>query len=437
MMNTYGADALRWYFMVSNPPWKPTRFAEKDISDTVIADFFRSLTNTYAFFALYANVDGFTGTEAQVPLNERPEIDRWILSALQSLRTSYCEFMDAYDITRAARAVQDFVRNDVSNWYVRRNRRRFWKGENDADKTAAYQTLRTVLVDVTELIAPIAPFLAEELYQRLAVDGDASSVHLRTLHPGDATAVDADLERRMATAQRIVFLARSLREKSKIKTRQPLQRILVPVLNPQQRRDIQAVESLICEEINVKGIEYVTDDAGIVRRSAKANFKVMGKKAGKDMKAIADVIRTFTNDHVRVLQRGEHVPVTIGDTTYAVALEDVEILSEDIEGWLVASEGETTVALDTELTPALIAEGHAREFVNRVQNLRKKAGLDVTDRIVIRCSTSDAMLRDALTSTTEYICAETLALGLEFHEQVDGEATDINELAMVVQVEKA
>ncbi|MFM8437793.1 MAG: DUF5915 domain-containing protein, partial [Candidatus Kapaibacterium sp.] len=323
------------------------------------------------------------------------------------------------------------------NWYVRRNRRRFWKGENDADKTAAYQTLRTVLVDVTELIAPIAPFLAEELYQRLAVEGDAPSVHLRTLHPGDGAAVDADLERRMAAAQRIVFLARSLREKSKIKTRQPLQRILVPVLNPQQRRDIQAVESLICEEINVKGIEYVTDDAGIVRRSAKANFKVMGKKAGKDMKAIADVIRTFTNDHVRVLQRGEHVPVTIGECTYAVTLEDVEILSEDIEGWLVASEGETTVALDTELTPALIAEGHAREFVNRVQGLRKKAGLDVTDRIVIRFATDSDALREALARTSEYVCTETLAVALEFHAQTGGEVTDINDLKASIEVEKA
>ncbi|MFN4770052.1 MAG: isoleucine--tRNA ligase [Candidatus Kapaibacterium sp.] len=437
MMNTYGADALRWYFMVSNPPWKPTRFAEKDIADTVIADFFRSLTNTYAFFALYANVDGFTGTEPMVPVDERPEIDRWILSALHSLRISYCTYMDAYDITRAARAVQDFVRNDVSNWYVRRNRRRFWKGENDADKTAAYQTLRTVLMDVSELIAPIAPFLAEELYQRLAVDGDISSVHLRTLHPGDGAAVDADLERRMAAAQRIVFLARSLREKSKIKTRQPLQRILVPVMTPQQRRDIQAVESLICEEINVKGIEYVTDDVGIVRRSAKANFKSMGKKAGKNMKAIADIIRTFTNDHVRILQRGEFVPVTVENETYSITLEDVEILSEDIEGWLVASEGDTTVALDTELTPALVAEGHAREFVNRVQNLRKKAGLEVTDRVVIRYSTGSDVLRSALQSTSEYICTETLATALEHHELTDGEATDINELDVVIQVEKA
>jgi isoleucyl-tRNA synthetase len=333
--------------------------------------------------------------------------------------------------------VQDFVRNDVSNWYVRRNRRRFWKGENDADKTAAYQTLRTVLMDVSELIAPIAPFLAEELYQRLAVDGDISSVHLRTLHPGDGAAVDADLERRMAAAQRIVFLARSLREKSKIKTRQPLQRILVPVMTPQQRRDIQAVESLICEEINVKGIEYVTDDAGIVRRSAKANFKSMGKKAGKNMKAIADIIRTFTNDHVRILQRGEFVPVTVENETYSITLEDVEILSEDIEGWLVASEGDTTVALDTELTPALVAEGHAREFVNRVQNLRKKAGLEVTDRVVIRFSTGSDVLRSALQSTSEYICTETLATALEHHELTDGEATDINELDVVIQVEKA
>ncbi|MBL7998681.1 MAG: isoleucine--tRNA ligase, partial [Candidatus Kapabacteria bacterium] len=436
MMQKYGADAVRWYFTASNPPWKPTRFNEDDIATTVIADLFRSLTNTYAFFALYANIDGFTGEEAQIPVAERPEIDRWILSALQSLRNEYCANMDAYDITRAARAVQDYIRNDVSNWYVRRNRRRFWKGENDADKIAAYQTLREVMMSVLQLMAPVAPFLAEELWQRLRTESDAVSIHLTDILPGDAGMIDTDLERRMHTAQVIVFLARSLREKSKIKTRQPLRRILVPVMNPQERRDIQAVEAIICEELNVKGIEYVGDDTGIVRRSAKANFKVMGKKAGKDMKQAADIIRTFSNDDIRTLQQGGSVPLTVGENTYLIILDDVELLSEDIEGWLVASEGGTTVALDTELTPELIAEGTAREFVNRVQNIRKSNGFDVTDRVTITYHTTDEAFATALGTMADYVCAETLALALNRSPQPTGEEQDINDVAVGVAVEK-
>ncbi len=436
MMNRYGADALRWYFMASNPPWKPTRFNEEDISSTVIADFFRSLTNTYAFFALYANIDGFDANTPEVPLDERPEIDRWIISALHSLRTEFCTQMDAFEITRAARAVQDFVRSDVSNWYVRRNRRRFWKGENDADKISAYQTLRTVMMDVLRLMAPLAPFLAEDLYQRLRVESDPVSIHLCSIGVGDAAMQNADLERRMSAAQRIVFLARSLREKSRIRTRQPLERILVPVLNPQHRRDIQAVEAIICEEINVKHIEYVSDDSGIVRRSAKANFKVMGKKAGKNMKDAANVIRTFTNDDVRTLQRGEHVKITVNNEDYEILLEDVEILSEDIEGWLVASEADTTVALDTELTPALINEGIAREFVNRVQNLRKSSGFEVTDRIAIRFGTDATEIGAALHAMSEYICAETLASSLNQDASTVGEAVEINDASVQLSIEK-
>lgn len=434
-MDKYGADAVRWYFTSSNPPWKPTRYNEDDIASTVIADFFRSLTNTYAFFALYANIDNFSGNEEAVPLAQRPEIDRWILSSLESLKSRYCSLMDEYEVTRAARAVEAFVRDDVSNWYVRRNRRRFWKGENDSDKLAAYQTLRTVMMDVLAMVAPVAPFLSEDLYQRLRVESDPVSVHLVRLREGDATLQDADLERRMSTAQRIVFLARSLREKSKIKTRQPLKRILVPVNSPQERRDIQAVEDVICEELNIKAIEYVTDDAGIVRRSAKANFKVMGKKYGKNMKDAANVIRTFSNDDVRSLQRGGGVNITVNAEEYTVLLEDVEILSEDIEGWLVASEGGMTVALDTELTPELLNEGTAREFVNRVQNLRKSSGFEVTDRIVISVAAPAAM-QQALEQTREYICTETLATALNFANDVEGESIDINDENAVVKVEK-
>ncbi len=434
MMSRYGADALRWYFMVSNPPWKPTRFNEEDIASTVIADFFRSLSNTYAFFTLYANIDNFDASSTAVPLEERPEIDRWILSALHSLRTEFCAQMDAYEITRAARAVQDFVRNDVSNWYVRRNRRRFWKGENDSDKLSAYQTLRTVMIEVLRLMAPIAPFLAEDLYQRLRCETDPVSIHLCMISVGEEALQDKDLERRMSAAQRIVFLARSLREKARIKTRQPLERILVPVMNPQHRRDLQAVESIICEEINVKRIEYVSDDSGIVRRSAKANFKVMGKKAGKNMKDAANIIRTFSNDDVRRLQRGDSVTITVNNEEYSIVLEDVEILSEDIEGWLVASEADTTVALDTELTPALINEGIAREFVNRVQNLRKASGFDVTDRIEIAFDTTATEITNALHSLSSYVCAETLATVLHHLSGLSAEAVELNDVVVQLQL---
>ncbi len=433
-MSKYGADAVRWYFTSSNPPWKSTRYNEEDIAQTVIADFFRMLVNTYSFFTMYANIDGFTGEEESVPLAERPEIDRWIISSLETLKTNYCQLMDEYEVTRAARAVELFVRDDVSNWYVRRNRRRFWKGERDTDKTSAYQTLRTVMMDVLQMIAPIAPFLAEDLYQRLRTESDAVSVHLTSIQPGNASCIDTDLERRMHTAQRIVFLARSLREKSKIKTRQPLQRILVPVNSPQERRDIQAVQDVICEELNIKTIEYVTDDAGIVRRSAKANFKVMGKKYGKNMKDAANVIRTFTNDDVRTLQRGGGINITVNNEQYDVLLEDVEILSEDIEGWLVASEGTLTVALDTELTAELIAEGTAREFVNRIQTLRKSSGFEVTDRIII--SVAAPSIQQSLEQMREYICTETLATELRFAESVNGEAVDINDHAATIAVEK-
>lgn len=342
--------------------------------------------------------------------------------------------MDEYEVTRAARAVEMYVRDDVSNWYVRRNRRRFWKGDRDADKTAAYQTLRTVVMEILTMIAPIAPFIAEDLFQRLRTESDPLSVHLVTLQTGNITHIDADLERRMHTAQRIVFLARSLREKSKIKTRQPLQRILVPVNSPQERRDIQAVQDVICEELNIKTIEYVSDDAGIVRRSTKANFKVMGKKYGKNMKDAANVIRTFTNDDVRTLQRGGGINIAVNNEQYEVTLDDVEVLSEDIEGWLVASESTLTVALDTELNPELIAEGTAREFVNRVQTLRKSSGLEVTDRIII--SVYAPNIQQPLEQMSEYICAETLATELRFTDVSNGETTDINDEPVIIAVKK-
>ncbi|GIV54790.1 MAG: isoleucine--tRNA ligase [Candidatus Kapaibacterium sp.] len=412
MMERYGADAVRWYMVVSNPPWKPLRFNESDISTTVLADFFRALTNTYAFFALYANVDGFTASEPLIPLSERPEIDRWVLSALHTVRTRYCAEMDSYDITRAARLVQDFVRRDVSNWYVRRNRRRFWKGEHDRDKRAAYQTLYEVLHTVSTLIAPIAPFLAEDLYQRLRRESDPISVHMERIEPGDPAMVDPVLERRMDLAQRIVYLARSLREKARIRTRQPLRRIMIPPVSTEQRQDIEHTYQLICEEINVKAIEFLDDDTAIVRRTAKPNFRTLGKRYGKDVQQVATAIRALTPNQIRILLSTGELQLPIGESEATVTLEDVEIISEDIQGWLVASEGNVTVALDTEITPELRAEGIARELVNRIQNMRKSSGFEVTDRIRVAIETSDGDVRDSIEQLRGYVMEETLAVEL-------------------------
>ncbi|MCX8050779.1 MAG: isoleucine--tRNA ligase [Chlorobi bacterium] len=423
MMERYGADAVRWYMVASTPPWKPLRFNESDIAATVLADFFRALTNTYAFFALYANVDGFSPEQPPVPIAERPEIDRWILSALHTLRTAYCREMDRYDITRAARLVQDFVWRDVSNWYVRRNRRRFWKGEHDRDKRAAYQTLYEVLRTVSMLIAPIAPFLAEDLYQRVRRDSDPISVHMERIEPGDPAMHDETLERRMELAQRIVYLARSLREKARIRTRQPLRRIMIPPVSIEQRRDIEHVADLVCEEINVKAIEFLDDDSTVVRRTAKPNFRTLGKRFGKDVQRVAAAIRALPSEQIRTLQAQGELVLSLGDLTATITLDDVEISTEDIEGWLVASEGNVTVALDTEITPELRAEGIARELVNRIQNLRKSSGFEVTDRIRLRIEAPD-QIAESIERLRHYVMDETLAVELTL-EPLGEQATTV------------
>ena len=418
VMEKYGADAVRWYFITNNPPWKPTLFNGEDIAKTVIADFFRSLTNTYAFFALYANIDGFTGAEAEIPFAERPEIDRWILSKTHSTLREYLRLMDEYEITRAMRLVQEFSINDVSNWYVRRNRRRFWKGEKDADKIAAYQTLHQVLMTLSSMMAPLAPFLAETLYQRLhsAKSNTAKahdSVHLAPMPlPNDAH-IDTALELRMEKAQNIVFLARSLREKSKLKTRQPLKRIMVPVSSPDERRQIQAVQDIITEEINVKAVEFMTGDNDIVQKSAKGNFKTLGKKFGKETQTVANTIKTLDAAQIKELERNKSLTVGVNGASFTIEFDDVEIVNEDIEGWLVASGEGVTVALDTELTPELVNEGLAREFVSRIQNLRKDSGFEVTDRITLEAHVPNEVQR-ALEAMQAYVQDETLCQDLRF-----------------------
>ena len=409
LMDDFGADAARWYFMTNNPPWRPTLFNVDDLKTTVIADFFRTLTQSYNFFALYANIDGFTGEEPNIPMDERPEIDRWILSKLHTIISEYRAWMEQFDVFRATRLIQDFVRDEVSNWFVRRNRRRFWKGEKDNDKIAAYQTLHTVLLEICAMTAPTIPFLAEELYRNLRTISMPESVHLCDMPTANMAFIDADLERRMAHAQIIVFLARSLREKAKIKTRQPLRRILIPVLNPQQRRDIQLVADIILEELNIKSIEYISDDSGIVRRSIKPNFKNLGKKFGKETQIIANAIRNIPPAAIKSLLQGENITLDIEQQSVEILPEDVDIISEDIEGWLVASQGVVTVALDTEIDADLLAEGFAREFVSKIQNTRKQAGFNVTDRITMSITCDDDVW-NTLSSSMEYITKETLTV---------------------------
>jgi isoleucyl-tRNA synthetase len=433
VMDRYGADAVRWYLMSMSPAWKAKAFNEEDIAKVVIADFFRSLMNTYGFFSMYANIDGYTGGEAPVPVSERPEIDRWILSRLQTVVKEFIEAMDDYDITTACRLVQEFAIDDVSNWYVRRNRRRFWKGDFDNDKQAAYQTLHHVLLSLAHMVAPAAPFVAEWLYQRLHVDNEQLSIHCRILQTSDAAMVDEDLNARMLQAQIIVSLARSLREKAKIKTRQPLRRILLPVDSPTMRRQLQTVEDIIIEEINVKAIEYVSDDTNIVRRSAKPNFKIIGKKYGGDTKTVAAAIKSLTSEQVRRLEQSSVLAVSIGDATVQIDYEDVEIVSEDIEGWLVAIERGVTVALDTELDETLIREGLAREFVSKIQKIRKDSGFDVTDRIALVMDTDDVTYASLMTMRS-YIVSETLAETLDRGEGLEGNRLDVNGSTVSVRV---
>jgi len=411
LLRKYGADATRWYLVANSPVWRPTLFDEEGIGE-VQRKFFSTLVNTYAFFALYANVDGFEFREPRIPISERAEIDRWILSELNSLIRNYKQWMDDYDVTRTARAISDFTIDQLSNWYVRRNRRRFWKSERGKDKTAAYQTLYECLAMISRLIAPFAPFIAEELHRNLHTvtkRGGAESVHLTSLPEAEGSVIDSDLELRMERAIRIVGLVRAMRVKSNLKVRQPLRKIILPVTREEDRLLIQQMADVILEEINVKQIEFVTDDSGIVRKKAKPNFRSLGQKHGKNVQPIAARVREFSAGEITELERDGSKTVTINGSEVAIAKEDVDILHEDIKGWLVESDGTLTVALDTGLDDELIDEGFAREFVNRVQNMRKDAGLEVTDRIRIFYRSTERLSK-ALARLTVYIKQETLAI---------------------------
>lgn len=442
LIRKYGADATRWYLVSNSPVWRPTLFDEDGVAE-VQRKFFSTLINTYSFFALYANIDGFTPPSSaaeRIAVHERPEIDRWILSELNTLLEQYLGWMEEYDVTRAARAISDFTIDRLSNWYVRRNRRRFWKSEKGKDKTAAYQTLHECLLTLCKMIAPFAPFIADELFRNLQSPAGEESVHLSMLPEVEKRAIDVELEQKMERAIRIVSLVRAMRMRSNLKVRQPLKRIILPVSNDRQRRDIEDLKEMILEEINVKQIEYVGDDSDIVRKKAKPNFKTLGPKFGKQVQAVAARIRECTAAEITTLEREGLVKLSSNGTEFEVRREDVEVLHEDIKGWLVESDGAVTVALDTELNEELIDEGFAREFVNRVQNMRKDAGFEVTDRIKIYHRSTDR-LATALERRAAYIQQETLAVELlklssTTDTQIKFQEADINGEQALIAVEK-
>ena len=419
-LSTYGADATRWYMISNANPWDNLKF-DLDGIEEVKRKFFGTLYNTYSFFALYTNLDKFNYAEAEIPLAERPEIDRWILSELHTLIKKVDTFYADYEPTKAARAISDFTQDYLSNWFVRLSRRRFWKGDYQSDKISAYQTLYTCMLTIAKLGAPIAPFFMEKLYMDLnSVTNKESfeSIHLAIFPVYDESCVDKSLERKMENAQTISSLVLSLRAKEKIKVRQPLQKIMIPVQSAQQKEEILAVSDLIKHEVNIKEIELLEDASDILVKQIKPNFKTLGPRFGKDMKAIANAVMNFTAEDINKIEQLGVLDVDVNGKNITLGIEDVEITSQDIEGWLVANEGALTVALDVTISDDLRKEGIARELVNRIQNLRKDSGFEVTDRIDVLLQKDDKIL-NAVKNNITYIKAETLTEELEIIEQID------------------
>jgi len=418
LFDKYGADATRWYLVTTSPPWRPTLFDEEGLVE-VQRKFFGTLLNTYSFFALYANIDKFENKQPSVPLNKREEIDRWILSKLNSLVKNNVKLMDEYEVTKAARAISEFTIDHLSNWYVRRCRRRFWKSEMNENKLAAYQTLYECLVTISKLIAPFTPFLAEELYQNLnsvTKSEKMESVHLTDL-PSKGE-INKELELKMDLAQQVVYLVRAIRAKSNLKVRQPLKKLIV-VVDKKTKDSLLKMKEVILEEVNIKEFEILEDDSALVNKSAKANFKTIGPKFGNKVKFVAEEIKNLGKEEIKLLEKGDSVSIKANGESFSIGIDDVEILSVQITGWIVESENGVTVAVDTELTPELISEGIAREFVNRIQNMRKDAGYQVTDKIKIAFSgNSDIVL--AIKSFANYISVETLADKIENTSNLDG-----------------
>ncbi|MES2702189.1 MAG: isoleucine--tRNA ligase [Bacteroidota bacterium] len=432
------ADATRWYLITNASPWDSLKFDIEGIKE-VQRKYFGTLYNTYQFFALYANVDNFTFKESYIPLQSRPEIDRWILSALQTLVKQVEASLDDYEPTQAGRAMEVFLDEQLSNWYVRLCRRRFWKGEYEHDKICAYQTLYECLETLSRLMAPIAPFFADWLYQNLNnVTGrhNKGSVHLADFPSADDSRIDASLEERMRLAQDISSLVLSLRKKVNIKVRQPLQRILLPVMDAATKVQITRVEELIKSEVNIKSVEYLTDTEGFIKKKVKPNFKALGTRMGAKMKSVAAAIVQMDQQRISTLESEKTITLQVDSEPVEIRIEDVDIIAEDIPGWSVANKDSLTVALDITVTKELLEEGHARELVNRIQKIRKESGFEVTDRIVVYIQENE-QLKSAIINYCDYICAEILADRIETAPQVDnGTEIEVNDVMLRILISK-
>ncbi|MCH8535709.1 MAG: isoleucine--tRNA ligase [Flavobacteriaceae bacterium] len=436
-LKDYGPDATRWYMISNANPWDNLKFDLAGIAE-VQRKFFGTLYNTYSFFSLYANIDGFTYAEADVPSKQRPEIDRWILSELNTLMSKVDSFYSDYEPTRATRAISDFVQENLSNWYVRLSRRRFWKGDYEQDKISAYQTLFTCLKTVAQLMAPVAPFFADKLYKDLITPTTSTeeSVHLSYFPKTNNELIDEVLERKMQKAQQISSLTLSLRKKEKIKVRQPLQRIMIPVLDEGIREEIDAVADLIKSEVNVKEIEFLDDTSGILVKDIKPNFKTLGPRFGKNMKQAVQAIQQFGSDEIASIEKNGGIEIDLLGEKQVIAKEDVEITSQDIEGWLVASGNGLTVALDVNLNDELIHEGIARELINRIQNLRKDSGFEVTDQVEVKMQ-SNPKIETAVKENLAYIKNETLTSSLTFETNMnDGTEIEFDNIKTVLKIKK-
>ena len=435
---TYGADATRWYMIANANPWDNLKF-DLDGIEEVKRKFFGTLYNTYSFFTLYTNIDGFSYEEADIPLEKRPEIDRWILSELHTLIHKVDAFYAAYEPTRAARAISDFTQDYLSNWYVRLSRRRFWKGDYQTDKISAYQTLYTCMNTIAKLGAPIAPFFMDRLYQDLnsvTKKETSESIHLADFPVYDASFVDKSLEHKMESAQTISSLVLSLRAKEKIKVRQPLQKIMIPVDNEAQKESILAVANLIKNEVNIKEIQILEDASEILIKQIKPNFKTLGPKFGKDMRFIAAEVQKFTQEDINKIEKDKNILLDIHGKNITLELSDVEISSKDIEGWLVANEGALTVALDVTISEDLRKEGVARELVNRIQNARKDTGLEVTDKIKLTVLNFEN-LQQSISENKAYIMSETLTEELVFVDELsNGTEIEFDTIKSRILIEK-
>jgi isoleucyl-tRNA synthetase len=435
----HGPDPTRWYMISNANPWDNLKFDINGIVE-VQRRFFGTLQNTYAFFALYANLDKFDWRKAQIPMERRTESDRWIISRLNTLIIQVDEAFDDYEPTRAARAIQNFVVDDLSNWYVRLNRKRFWKGELNDDKKAAYQSLHNCLMTIAQLAAPISPFYMDKIYLDLTTEGDYKndSIHLTDFPVADPTLIDEDLEQKMALSQSISSLVHSLRKQHKIKVRQPLSKILIPVLDKKVKTQIQSVEDIILNEVNIKEIEYVDNTSGIIVKKAKPNFRKLGQLYGSKMKQLSALITALEQKDIVAYEMNGELSMDLGGEAIVLKGDDLSIQSEDIPGWSVATEGGITVALDINITDELKKEGIARDLVNRIQNLRKDMGLDVQDKIRISVSDDDLLVTQSIENNKDYICAETQALELVFGDSPAGfKEIEINEFLVRLNIEVA